>query len=105
MTASDKWHYQIPLVHETGERRIVVVELSNDERIEAAQPMFTAVPPGSSGDDGLRLPLRNFYLSQAALAGLPPGWTVAAYDQIGRLTTALTWRGSRQCPPLIIPNY
>jgi hypothetical protein len=79
MTASnDKpWHYAVPLVNErTGERRLVVVELSEAERADAMQTMLMHPFELQQGDGDGWPPLVNLYASDRALAGLPPEWSV-----------------------------
>jgi hypothetical protein len=76
---SDRWRLAVPLVNErTGERHVVVVELSDNERNDAIR-----LRP-SGAEDEPWLPIINLYASSHALAGLSEDWTVP-YHEIVRI--------------------
>jgi hypothetical protein len=72
----DKWRYAVPLVNErTGERHVVLVELSDDERADAMR----------MGQGEGWPPLVNLFASNRALAGLPDECSVTL-NEIMRVT-------------------
>jgi hypothetical protein len=88
MTADDlPLKVAVTVVNErTNARYVVVVELSKDEREEAAQAMRMC-PFEMRGDDIYWPPMVNFYAANRALAGLPDTeqWSVPS-SEIVRVT-------------------
>jgi hypothetical protein len=82
MTADDEQRrYAVPLVNErTGERHVVIVELSEDEhQVAVRHAPFELQVQG----EGWR-PLVNLFLCKRALNGLPDDWAVP-YSEITRV--------------------
>ena len=76
-----RWFYEVPIVNQkTGERKTVVVALTEFERLDLLQ--YEAFHPGhTGGPDG---PIANAYAMRHADKKAPPGF-VPVCDEIERV--------------------
>ena len=76
-----RWSYAVPIVNQkTGERRMVIVQLTELERLDLLQ--YEAFNPGHTG--GPNGPIANSYAMRHADKKAPPGF-VPVCDEIERM--------------------
>lgn len=85
MTEANPWKYAVPYVNEkTGERRMIVVELTAEEKRDCTRnlmdPRAHGGPGGPSGPDAIA----NNYASRRANEQVPPDF-LPVYEEIERV--------------------